>query len=111
MRQRCMAVVFLSGVALNGHAQSSVTLYGRIDNGIRYESGLPTGHLFTASSGDWGCSWFGLRGTEDLGGGTRAIFNLEGQLDTMTGASEGALMTSGETTLTSPSSAPYSWYG
>jgi len=86
-----MAVVFLSGVALNGHAQSSVTLYGRIDNGIRYESGLPTGHLFTASSGDWGCSWFGLRGTEDLGGGTWAIFNLEGQLDTMTGASEGAL--------------------
>lgn len=91
MRPKCLAVVVCGGFALAAHAQSSVTLYGRIDNGILYESGLPTGHLFSASSGDWGCSWFGLRGVEQLGGGSRAIFNLEGQLDTMTGASEGAL--------------------
>ena len=91
MRQKCLAVVSLGSLALTAHAQSGVTLYGRIDNGIRYESGLPTGRLFSAASGDWGCSWFGLRGSEALGGGSRAIFNLEGQLDTMTGASEGAL--------------------
>lgn len=91
MRQKPLAVVLLGSIPFVTHAQSSVTLYGRIDNGIRYESGLPSGHLFSAESGDWGCSWFGLRGSEELGGGTRAIFNLEGQLDTMTGASEGAL--------------------
>lgn len=79
------------GIAVTAHAQNSITLYGRIDNGFQYESGLPSGHLFSAESGDWGCSWFGLRGVEELGGGNRAIFNLEGQLNTMTGASEGAL--------------------
>ena len=73
------------------HAQSSVTLYGRIDNGFRFETGLPGGHRFNAESGDWGCSWLGLQGSEDLGGGTQAIFQLESLLNTQTGALWGNL--------------------
>ncbi|RKP53453.1 porin [Pararobbsia silviterrae] len=81
----------LLAIAAAAQAQSSVTLYGRIDNGIQYENGLPGGHKVSAESGDWGCSWFGMQGTEDLGGGTAAIFQLEGQLNTMNGTSSGAL--------------------
>jgi predicted porin len=86
-------IIALSLMAAAGaaQAQSSVTLYGRIDNGFQFESGLPGGHQWSAESGDWGCSWFGLQGSEDLGGGTSAVFQLEGQLNTMTGASAGNL--------------------
>jgi predicted porin len=72
------------------HAQSSVTLYGRIDNGVQYETSH-LGNSFQAQSGDWGCSWFGLLGSEDLGGGTKAVFQLEGQLNTMNGSLAGNL--------------------
>ncbi len=63
------------------HAQSSVTLYGLIDAGVAYtnnvEKGGTRGPLFQATSGEINGSRFGLRGSEDLGGGLRAIFVLE----------------------------------
>ncbi|SDH96569.1 Outer membrane protein (porin) [Paraburkholderia phenazinium] len=73
------------------HAQSSVTLYGRIDAGVEYMSGVPnagyTGSTsrWRAESGDWGTSLWGLKGVEDLGGGNKALFQLEGSFDTMNG--------------------------
>ncbi len=81
----------LLAIAAAAQAQSSVTLYGRIDNGIQYETGLPQGHKISAESGDWGCSWFGMQGAEDIGGGSQVIFQLEGQLNTQNGQSSGAL--------------------
>ncbi|MDR6413264.1 porin [Paraburkholderia terricola] len=84
MRKRIFAIAITMN-AMAAQAQSSVTLYGRIDNGFRFETGLPGGHRFNAESGDWGCSWLGLRGAEDLGGGTQAIFQLESVLNTQTG--------------------------
>jgi predicted porin len=90
MKRRIIALSLMAAAGA-AHAQSSVTLYGRIDNGFQYENGVPGGHEYSAESGDWGCSWFGLQGAEDLGGGTQAIFQLEGQLNTLTGASAGAL--------------------
>jgi predicted porin len=89
--KKTVIALSLMAAAAAAHAQSSVTLYGRIDNGIQYETGIPGGHAWAAESGNWGCSWFGLEGSEDLGGGTKAIFQLEGQLNTMTGASAGNL--------------------
>jgi predicted porin len=67
------------------HAQSNVTFYGRIDNGIEYQTGLPNGSRWAAQSGDHGQSWFGMQGSEDLGGGTAAIFQLETGLNTQNG--------------------------
>ncbi|TDN57960.1 porin [Paraburkholderia sp. BL10I2N1] len=90
MKKEVFALSMMAAATM-AHAQSSVTLYGRIDNGIQYETGLPGGHAWSAQSGDWGCSWFGLQGSEDLGGGTKSVFQLEGQLNTMTGASAGNL--------------------
>ncbi|WP_109484149.1 porin, partial [Paraburkholderia sp. C35] len=83
---------------LPAFAQSSVTLYGIIDNGIGYQSsstslGSTTGghSAFKMVTGVWAGSRFGLKGAEDLGGGTKAIFTLEEGFS----ANSGAMSTSG----------------
>src|SRR5580700_10414243 len=69
-------------------AQSNVTLYGIVDNGLQYETGLPKGNVFGAQSGGWAQSRFGLKGAEDLGGGTQAIFQLESGFNSANGAQQ-----------------------
>ncbi|BCZ82495.1 porin [Paraburkholderia terrae] len=72
------------------HAQSSVTLYGLVDAGLTYVSneatrnspitpnGLTDGKaVFGMTSGNVQQSRWGMRGVEDLGGGLKAVFNLE----------------------------------
>ena len=72
------------------HAQSSVTLYGLIDAGLMYtnnvKKGGSQGPLFQATSGNINGSQFGLRGSEDLGGGLKAIFMLENGFNIRTGS-------------------------
>jgi len=98
MKKALLAASLLTfGVA--AHAQSSVTLYGRLDAGLEYMTGVPQGpangpatsstHRFRAESGDWGTSLWGLKGAEDLGGGYKAVFQLEGSFNTMTGQGPG----------------------
>lgn len=92
------AALMTAGVV--AHAQSSVTLYGRLDAGIEYMSGVPEGknangqatgstNRFRAESGDWGTSLWGMKGVEDIGGGNKVLFQLEGSFNTMTGAGPG----------------------
>ncbi len=78
------ALTAVSGVAL----AQNVTVYGAIDSGITSVSKTST----TASSsqtsflnGGLSPSILGFRGTEDLGGGLKAGFNLEAHLDSATG--------------------------
>ncbi len=64
------------------NAQSSVTLYGTIDTGLDFVSNQKTangsGHSnFLAEAANISTDRWGLRGTEDLGGGLKAIFDLE----------------------------------
>jgi general bacterial porin, GBP family len=68
----------LAGAA---HAQSSVTLYGLIDAGVTYSNNqinsTGSGHSnWELKSGPVQYSRWGLRGAEDLGGGLKAIFNV-----------------------------------
>lgn len=59
------------------HAQSSVTLYGLIDEGLNYVSN-EGGHVaFAQASGNIQGSRWGITGSEDLGGGYQAVFRLE----------------------------------
>ncbi|WP_345813277.1 porin [Paraburkholderia sp. PREW-6R] len=92
------AALMTAGVV--AHAQSSVTLYGRLDAGIEYMSGVPQGvgangqatgstSRWRAESGDWGTSLWGMKGVEDIGGGNKVLFQLEGSFNTMTGAGPG----------------------
>lgn len=62
-------------------AQSSVTLYGAIDTSLRYTTNNKgangPGSVLQLTQGAIQGSRWGLRGSEDLGGGTRALFDLE----------------------------------
>src|SRR6185312_4117580 len=67
----------LASVPALSHAQSSVTLYGILDAGITYASNTGGSHVVKFDDGiAYGNRW-GLKGTEDLGGGLSAIFALE----------------------------------
>ena len=82
-----LAVLAASGAAM---AQSSVTLYGVADAGVTYLNGADNWSGVT--SGNNLTSRLGFRGTEDLGGGLKANFVLEGgfNLDAGDGKSGGA---------------------
>ncbi|MBC7445659.1 MAG: porin [Polaromonas sp.] len=67
-------------------AQSTVTLYGLVDAGFNHVSGLRNGSFNGIASGIMEGSRFGLRGTEDIGGGYKAIFTLENRLELDTGS-------------------------
>ena len=70
-----------AGVSLTcgtAHAQSSVTLYGIADVGIEHINNTSAGGAQTREvSGNLSGSRWGLKGAEDLGGGMKAIFQLE----------------------------------
>lgn len=88
--KKVMLATWLLAIGGFAQAQSSVTLYGRIDTGLEYMSGLTNGSgrsvsRLRAESGDWGTGMFGLKGVEDIGGGTKVIFQLEGGLNSMVG--------------------------
>jgi predicted porin len=89
MKIKHLICAALPWIAFHAHAQSSVTLYGLIDVGLQYANNVqtanPGGHPVGASqialsdghaTGLSG-SRFGLRGSEDLGSGLKAIFVLE----------------------------------
>jgi predicted porin len=77
------------GAAGAAHAQSSVTLYGSIDTSITYvHNGQGNKNLWllgNSSTGNLAGSRWGLKGTEDLGGGLSAIFQLENGFDPASG--------------------------
>jgi predicted porin len=84
-----MAALLLSGGAL---AQSNVVLYGRVDVGVQWneEYSSTTGQQengWSIDSGYQSGSRFGLRDSEGLGGGLKAIFTVEAGFDTATGQS------------------------
>ncbi|MBB5443719.1 MULTISPECIES: porin [unclassified Paraburkholderia] len=73
-------------VAMSGaHAQSSVTLYGLIDAGFTYISNQGGGRLYKFQDGANFGNRFGFKGSEDLGGGLKAIFTLENGFSLGTG--------------------------
>jgi predicted porin len=58
------------------HAQSSVTIYGAIDTSLELTS-PGKGYVARMDSGAYRGSRIGVRGAEDIGGGTRILFDLE----------------------------------
>ncbi|WP_240655917.1 porin [Paraburkholderia phosphatilytica] len=82
-------------VAPPAHAQSSVTLYGTVDGGVRYQTHAAAGGgsvVTMNSNGYFSSNKLGFLGKEDLGDGWNAHFQLEsgfnlgnGQYDNTTG--------------------------
>lgn len=105
MKKTLLAAALLAGFAGAASAQSSVTLYGIVDVGLRYQTwnySNALGSFDTNSiamvSGQESTSRLGFKGVEDLGGGTKASFVIE--LGTLS-PSSGSLNTSSmrQTTL------------
>jgi predicted porin len=67
------AVACAAGAPLAAMAQSTVTIYGRLDTSLE---STKTGSLTQTQVRD-NASRFGFRGTENLGGGLNAVFGLE----------------------------------
>lgn len=85
------ALLALGAFAGAAQAQSSVTLYGIADAGLLYTNNIK-GHSAVQTS-TANSSRFGLKGSEDLGGGLAAIFDLENGYTISSGAlSQGGLL-------------------
>ncbi|WP_321880457.1 porin [Paraburkholderia bannensis] len=67
--------------ATGAQAQSSVTLYGVLDDSIAYVNNQKGHSNVYLRQGNLYASKFGFKGTEDLGGGTSAIFDLQAGFD------------------------------
>src|SRR5512135_3458960 len=75
-------------------AQSNITLYGIVDVGLEYldagktpssQGGVNMAGTRIQSGISAGSRW-GIRGSEELGGGYRALFTLESRFETDTGS-------------------------
>lgn len=72
-----LVLTLISGAAA---AQTTTTLYGVLDVGLTTRNHAPAGTPKNSlDNGGSSPSIWGVRGTEDLGGGLQASFNLEGQ--------------------------------
>jgi len=105
MKKSLFALAALGAFATAAQAQSTVTLYGAFDSSIAYSTGLPalntnavtttvtsatasqtTGTSLSFIDGSFATSAWGMRGSEDLGGGMKANFHLESDILTNSGA-------------------------
>ncbi|MGU7770248.1 porin [Burkholderia sp. MR1-5-21] len=68
------------------YAQSSVTLQGMVDGGVTYVNNQHGGSVTQFDSGIFAPNVLTFNGSEDLGGGTKAVFNLTSQFDLGSGA-------------------------
>jgi predicted porin len=86
MKKKMIALTVTAAVALPVHAQSSITLYGVLDEGINYTNNAGDKSAYQLESGYAQGSRWGLKGSEDLGSGLKAIFDLENGFDVNSGA-------------------------
>ena len=84
---RYIAVVCM-GISLAAQAQidSTVTLYGLVDAAVVYTTHQAGGNVTAINSGQLATSRWGIKGTEDLGGGLKANVVLESSLAVDSGA-------------------------
>lgn len=89
MKECFLALAMLCAFPGAAGAQPKVTAYGRVDAGVGVaDPGGPGGRGATfVWSGVQSASRLGLRGSEELGNGLRATFNLEAGVESDTGDS------------------------
>ena len=75
--KKMIAAALVGALCGSAHAQSSVTLFGRIGGGVRWVNGLPGGSQVGFNNNIIAGNEFGIRGREDLGHGLKALFVLE----------------------------------
>ncbi|QOY95878.1 porin [Massilia sp. UMI-21] len=93
MKCKTLAAALLSSLPLFAHAQTNVTVYGVMDAAIAVEDTDAPGdsRRTVINSGNQSSSRIGFRGTEDLGNGLKALFNIEAGVALDTGAADSSL--------------------
>ncbi|WP_322105808.1 porin [Paraburkholderia sp. J41] len=90
MQRKFKAAIATLGVGLSGaaFAQSDVTLYGIVDQSIRFttNSNAQNDSQVQLANGAITNSRWGLKGEEDLGGGMKALFRLESGFEPQNGS-------------------------
>jgi predicted porin len=84
----CLALAALGLVCASASAQSSVTIYGNVDLGLLTGNNGIQNQVY---NGGISPSIWGFKGSEDLGGGLKASFNLESHFSADTGAQVGGM--------------------
>lgn len=84
MKKQLLALAAASLCAGMAGAQSTATVYGKLDLGLGKALGTKTKTMMDASG-----SRLGFRGAEDLGGGLSALFGIEHRFDPDTGEAQG----------------------
>ncbi|MGE5622207.1 MAG: porin [Bacillota bacterium] len=92
MKKTILALAVLGAFAGAAQAQTNVTIYGVVDAGVAYESGGANGSVWNLATGVQSGNRLGFKGTEDLGGGLKAGFQIENGFNLDTGTQrQGAL--------------------
>lgn len=81
MKHTVLAVASVLALAAGSAQAQNVTLFGLVDTGVEYVDGIGADDdsvlRMPTLAGSFASRW-GMRGSEDLGGGLKAIFHLEG---------------------------------
>ncbi|QNA89214.1 porin [Massilia sp. Dwa41.01b] len=86
MKKTILAMAVLAACTSAASAQTSVTIYGIVDAGLTHVTNDgPTGDRTTVEAGQMLVSRWGFKGSDDIGGGLKARFALEGTLLNDTG--------------------------
>ncbi|MEX3959300.1 porin [Trinickia sp. EG282A] len=93
MKKAAVSLVLSTVFAAPAFAQNSVALYGVIDEGFDYTNNVRGSHNYELQSGFAQGSRWGLKGAEELGGGLKAVFQLENGFNVSNGRlAQGGLM-------------------
>lgn len=89
MKKSLMALALFGAFAGVAHAQTAVQIYGTLDAGFIKRTGS------TLNIGKRASNTLGFKGTEELGNGLKALFQLEMRYDPDTGLTESGTATGG----------------
>ncbi len=84
MKKTQVALAALALAASSAALADGVSLYGTLEAGLTHANNGSSTRF--SGAGEWATTLFGLKGEEDLGGGLKASFNLQGGLETNTGS-------------------------
>lgn len=88
MKRKYLAALAGTCITTSALAQSSVQIYGIADAGIMWQRGGKTKLISGGADG----SRLGFKGSEDLGRGYKAVFNLEARIELDTGKQQPTLI-------------------
>ncbi len=91
MKKSLIAAAVVATLPAFAQAQTNVTMYGIVDASVNViDLGANSRNALVVGNGTQSTSRWGVRGSEDLGGGLKAVFQLEAGVINDTGGSDAA---------------------